>query len=129
MNTTGSPTTIKLNVPQQTHTPLETGANSPQQSAIMKIDNMNQKQAGLNNAVGGKRKKKGGAPDIQVPPTNTSSYNVNGAVKATLTSNLTSQANAEYDNGAYKGGKTKRRRTKRRSKKTRRHRSRKYRRH
>jgi hypothetical protein len=129
---------VALDIPKQTQTPLESGANSPQQSALMKIDNMNQKQAAM-NSLGGKRIKRGGkrikrgGGTIEIPPTNTSSYNLNNDVKNVMTSNIKSQVNAEYDNGAFKGGKTKRRRTRRKNNKktkhTRRRRSCRHRRH
>jgi hypothetical protein len=137
-------------IPQQTHQPLLAGANSPQQSAFMKLDNMNQKQAAMNNIggkrkkMGGKRKKMGGA-NIEVPPTNSSSYNVNANVKQALSSNITSQSNSEYDSYAFKkGGKTLRKRslrkkskryrinrrnTNKKTKHTMRHKTRRYRRH
>ena len=126
-------TSVKLNVPQQTPAPLVPGAGSPQESAVMKVSNMNAEQTALNNAVGGKIKKRGGAATIEVPPTASSSYNVNAQVKAAVSSDLNSQANAQYDNKAFTKGGSKRRRTRRRSnkktKKTKKTRSRRYRRH
>ena len=124
---------VNLNIPQQQQTPLAAGANSPQDSAIKNTTNMNAKQAAL-NSIGGKRIKRGGANNIEIPPTSTASYNVNGGVKNAVSTNLVSQANAEYDKNAYKMGgrrKSKRRRTRRRTnkktKKTRRHKSHRYR--
>lgn len=122
---------VQLNIPQQQHTPLTPGANSPQQSAAMKIDNMNKTQAEVNK-IGGKIKKNGGG-NIEIPPTSTASYNANGTVASSMTNNLTAQANSEYDKGAFvKGGSKKRRtihKTKKRSKhRKRRHRTRRYRR-
>jgi hypothetical protein len=127
---------VNLKVPQQEPTPLTPGANSPQQSAFMKIQNMNTTQAAVNSAAnGGKRRKKGkkgkrvggGNGTIQIPPTSTASYNVNGIVKNSVSSDLTSQSNAEYDSLAYKKGGSKKRKTRRKTrrrihKKTRRHR-------
>jgi len=119
---------VKLDIPQQTHTPLQPGANSPQQSAVMKIDNMNQTQAAMNR-LGGKRKKRGGGT-IEIPPTNESSFNANGTVRDNMTRNIISQVNGEYDSGAFKGGKSKRRRTRRKNnKKTKHTRRRRHRRH
>lgn len=119
---------VEIEIPQQTQTPLETGANSPQQSALMKIENMNQKQAAM-NSLGGKRKKRGGGT-FEIAPTSNASYDANGSVKDVMTSNIKSQVNAEYDKAAFKGGKSKRRRTRRKNnKKTKHTRRRRQRRH
>jgi len=128
----------KLIIPQQQHTPLITGASSPQQSAVMKINNMNEMQSALNK-IGGRYKKykkyKGGVGGtIEIPPTSITSYNVNGLVGTSVGANLIGQANSEFDKGAFIKGGSKRRRTihktKRRSTKSkkRRHRTRRYRR-
>lgn len=111
---------VKFDIPQQQKAPLTPGANTPQQSAAMKIDNMNKMQSAVNKVGGKYRKyKKGGA--IEVQPTSTSSYNVNGIVKDVVSNDVKAQANGEYDKGAFnKGGSKKYRKnkkTKRRSKK------------
>jgi hypothetical protein len=115
---------VKFNIPEQQKAPLTPGASTPQESAAMKIDNMNKIQAQVNK-VGGKYKKykKGGA--IEVQPTSTSSYNVNGIVKDVVSNDVKAQANGEYDKGAFSKGGSKRyrknKKTKRRSKKRTRH--------
>jgi len=114
---------VNVKVPEQQLTPLTPGSSNPQQSAAMKISNMNEQQVAVSKigGIGKKRrgigKKRGGA-SIEVQPTNTSSMNVNGLVAKVATNDVNSQANAEFDKGAFKGGRT-RRRTKRRIKKTR----------
>jgi hypothetical protein len=112
---------VKFEIPQQQKSPLTPGTSNPQQSAAMKIENMNKEQSAINK-VGGKKYKKykrGGA--IEVPPTSTSSYNVNSIVKDVVSNDVKSQANSEYDKGAFSKGGSKRyrknKKTKRRSKK------------
>jgi hypothetical protein len=119
---------VDIKILEQSHTPLTPGSTSPQQSAAMKIQNMNQTQASVNKIGGIRRKKysrrkKRGGNTIAVPPTSTSTMNVNGLLAKVATSDVNSQSNSEFDKGAYKGG-SKKKRTRRRSKnkKTRRHR-------
>jgi len=118
-----------IKIPQQQLTPLTPGANSPQQSSFMSVQNMNQTQTALNNAAqGGKKKKKGGGI-IEISPTSTASYNVNGIVKQTATGDITSQVNSVGDKGAFvKGGSKKRksRRKQRRKQSRKQRRSRRY---
>lgn len=119
---------VQFNIPQQQKAPLTPGASTPQASAAMKIDNMNKEQAAVNK-IGGKKYKnfnKGGGT-IAIPPTSTSSYNVNGIVKEVVTNDVKAQANGEYDKGAFSKGGSRRyrnrksKKTKRRSKKRSRH--------
>ena len=110
--------TADIKIPVQQQTPLIPGSTSPQQSAFMKMNNMNQTQTALNNAVqGGKRKKGGGNFEIQ--PTSTASYNVNGVLAKTATGDITSQVNSQYDKGAFVKGGSKRRKSRRRQKRSR----------
>ena len=107
-----------IKIPEQQPYHLTRGSTTPQESALMKMNNMNQTQAALNNAVqGGKRKKGGGNYEIQ--PTSTASYNVNGVVKQTATDTITSQINSQYDKGAFVKGGSKRRKSRRRQKRNR----------
>jgi hypothetical protein len=116
---------VKYDIPQQQKAPLTPGSSTPQQSAAMKIENMNKEQSAINKIGGKKYKKytKGGA--IEIPPTSTSSYNVNGIVKDVVSNDVKAQANGEYDKGAFSKGGSRRNRknkkTKRRSKKRTRH--------
>jgi hypothetical protein len=123
---------VQLNIPQQQHIPLTPGANSPQQSAAMKIDNMNKTQSAINK-IGGRYKiyKTFGGANIEIPPTSTASYNSNNIVKGAVTNSLNTQANSEFDKGAFKAGSKRHRKihkTKRRNSKSkkRRHRTRRY---
>ena len=121
---------VKFDIPKQDPIPLTPGANSPQQSAYMANNNMQQSQTALNNAVSGGKKTRsfntkskfyslgGNTGTIPIQPTSTASYNVNGIVKTTAGSSINSQSNAEFDKLAFKGGskkiRTKKRRTNRR---------------
>ena len=110
---------VDIKIPEQQQSTLTPGSNSPQQSALMKMNNMNQTQTALNNAAqGGKRRKKGGG-NINIQPTSTASYNVNGVVKQTATGDIKSQVNSEYDKGAFVKGGSKRRKSNRRQKRSR----------
>jgi hypothetical protein len=105
---------VDIKIPEQQQYTLTPGSTSPQQSALMKMNNMNQTQTALNNAAqGGKRRKKGGG-NIEIQPTSTASYNVNGVLKQTATGDITSQVNSVGDKGAFVTGGSKRRKSKRR---------------
>jgi hypothetical protein len=109
-------------VPVQQPIPLLTGANSPNQSAIMKMNNMNNTQAGLNKAAqGGKRKKIGGnGKMLEIQPTSTANMNLNPLLKNVATSDINAQVYGQYDKGAFKmGGSKRRRRTNKRTKRRR----------
>jgi hypothetical protein len=122
--------TVELKIPQQQNAPLTPGASTPQQSALMKIENMNKEQTAINKIGGKKYKKyKKGGGSIAIPPTSTSSYDVNHIVKDVVSNDLRAQANGEFDNGAFKKGGSKKyrknKKTKRKSiKKTRNNRTR-----
>jgi hypothetical protein len=113
--------TVELKIPQQQNTPLTPGASSPQQSALMKIENMNKEQTAINKIGGKKYKYKKGGGSIEIPPTSTSSYDVNHIVKDVVSNDLRAQANGEFDKGAFKKGGSKKyrknKKTKRKSKK------------
>ena len=112
-----------IKIPEQQPYHLTRGSTTPQESALMKMNNMNQTQAALNNAVQGGKRKKGGGNDVtgavHVQPTSTASYNVNGVVKQTATDTITSQINSQYDKGAFVKGGSKRRKSRRRQKRNR----------
>jgi hypothetical protein len=94
------------------------GAGNPRDSAMMANQNMNAKQANLNNAVGGRRRKyRGGQSGSVVVPQMQMQYtaqngnsNPNSQIKGLSSTSMQTTANSVYDNQAsQKGGSRKRR--------------------
>jgi hypothetical protein len=96
------------------------GAGNPRESALMANQNMNAKQASLNNVVGGRKKRlyKGGdskpstivVPQMQLQYTpQNGNTNPNTQIKGLSSTGMQSSANSVYDNEATKGGSRKRR--------------------
>ena len=113
-------------VPEQQHAPLMPGASSPQQSAYLKVTNMNNTQSAVNKIGGIRRRKirRGGGGTIAIQRTDNSTIDVNPLLAKVAESNVRAQAAGEFDNKAsVKGGskrrESKRRRTRRRTKKSR----------
>lgn len=108
-------TTITNTAPGLTHpTMIGMQAGNPKDSAIANQNLMNQKQAALSAAVGGKRKKKGG--DIAVPqfqmqytPQGGTGQDPNALIQQNSQTSTQSVENASMDSNALvKGGKKKR---------------------
>jgi len=96
------------------------GAGNPRESALMANQNMNTKQASLNNAVGGRtRKYKGGQPatiivpqmKMQYTPQNGNS-NPNSQIADLSSISMQHSANSVYDNQATQNGGSRKRRYK-----------------
>jgi len=96
------------------------GAGNPRDSAFMATQNMNAKQASLNNAVGGrKRKYRGGQPatiivpqmQMQYTPQNGNS-NPNTQIAGLSSTSMQHSANSVYDNQATQNGGSRKRRYK-----------------
>jgi hypothetical protein len=104
---------VDIKVPQQELQPLTPGSSNPQQSAAMRISNMNNTQAEIGR-IGGKNKKRGGGY-IEVQPTSTATMNLNPLLAKVAGNNVNAQANSEFDNAAFKKGGSKRRRKTRRN--------------
>jgi len=102
---------VDIKVPQQQLPPLTPGSTNPQQSAAMRITNMNNTQTEISR-IGGKNKKKGGSY-LQVQPTSTSTMNLNPLLAKIATNDVNSQSNSEFDKAAFKGGSKRRRKTRR----------------
>ena len=116
---------VDIVVPVESQNPLVNGASNPQQSAFLKIQNMNNVQAQVNK-TGGVKKKRGGVKkkrggggniggNIEVKPTSTATMNVNGILKNAATGSINAQVNSEFDKGAFKGGSKTRRKSRRKS--------------
>lgn len=110
--------------------------STPKDSAIMAMNNMNQKQSSLSNAVGGKRRRfyrKGGAvvvPQYNMPyaPQNGPGQSPNNQIVNNSQNSMQSTANSVYDSqatvmtggvnnvkwGCYSGGKQRKSKSKRR---------------
>jgi hypothetical protein len=94
-----------------------TGAGNPRDSAMMSIQNMNNKQANLNASVGGgKRRKFRGGAEVQVPqmqmlyqPQGGLGSNPNDQIKANSSTSMQSIAWSAKDNEATKVGGSRRR--------------------
>ena len=111
---------VNFKVPEQQQAPLQPGATSPQQSAYMKVSDMNNTQTAVNKIGGIRRRKiRRGGGTIAIQPTNTTTINVNPLLANVATSNVRAQAAGEFDNKASVKGGSKRRRTRRRTKKSR----------
>ena len=89
-------------------------AGNPKDSAIASQNQMNQKQASLSAAVGGRRKNKKGG-DIAVPqfqmqytPTGAAGQNPNDVITQNAGVSTQDAENAKYDNYARVGGSRKR---------------------
>jgi hypothetical protein len=88
------------------------GAGNPRDSAIMANQNMNTKQANLNNAIGGRRHKyKGGdstqvvVPQMQMQYTaQNGNSNPNSQIQGLSSTSMQGSANSVYDNLATKKG-------------------------
>ena len=108
-------TTVTTTAPGLTQpTMIGMQAGNPKDSAIANQNLMNQKQASLSAAVGGRRKKKGG--DIAVPqfqmqytPQGGQGQNPNALIQQNSQTSTQSVENASMDSNALvKGGKKKR---------------------
>jgi hypothetical protein len=94
------------------------GAGNPRDSALMAGQNMNAKQASLNNAVGGRRRKyKGGQPATIIVPQMQMQYtpqngttNPNTQIKSLSSTSMQGSANSVYDNQATQNGGSRKRR-------------------
>jgi hypothetical protein len=94
-------------MPSQTLIPLPPGASSPMAAGVINQQNQNKLQNQLGSGKKRRRKSRGGASVVQVPPVSTSSPNpqLTGQNYTDLTKLAsTSQSNAQYDNLAQKGG-------------------------
>jgi hypothetical protein len=96
------------------------GSGNPRDSAMMSNQNMNNKQANLNNAVGGRRRKYRGGDSSQVvvpqmqmqyTPQNGTS-DPNSQIKGLSSTSMQGSANSVYDNQAAQSGGSKKRRYK-----------------
>jgi hypothetical protein len=110
--------------------------SNPQQSAILTQTNMNQKQASLGNAVGGRKKKGGAVPvpqfNMPYPVQNGPDQSPNTQIVANSQNSMQSSANRVNDNlatsmkggfvkwGCYSGGIKRRTRRTRKTRRTRR---------
>jgi len=110
---------VNFVVPEQQHAPLMPGANSQQESAYLKVSNMNNTQSAVNKIGGIRRRKIRRGGTIAIQPTNSSTMNVNPLLAKVAESNVRAQAAGEFDNKASVKGGSKRRRTRRRTKKSR----------
>jgi hypothetical protein len=102
---------VDIKVPQQELPPLTPGSSNPQQSAAMRITNMNNTQTEISR-IGGKNIKKGGSY-LEVQPTSTSTMNLNPLLAKIATNDVNSQSNSEFDKAAFKGGSKRHRKTRR----------------
>ena len=118
-------------------------SSNPKDSAIQYLNNMNQKQASLVNAVGGSKKRKGGAisvPQYQMlyPVQNGPGQDPNSQIMTNSATGIQAAANRSYDSlatnmtggsflkwGCYSGGRMRTRKTKTRKTRTRKTRTRK----
>jgi hypothetical protein len=119
MSTNNQPVYPGLQQPQiSSFTP---GAGNPRESAMMANQNMNAKQANLNNVVGGRKRRhyRGGQPATVVVPQMQMQYtpqngstNPNLQIKGLSSTGMQSSANAVYDNQATQNGGSRKRRYK-----------------
>ena len=97
------------------------GAGNPRESAMMANQNMNAKQASLNNVVGGRKRRhyRGGQPATVVVPQMQMQYtpqngntDPNSQIKGLSSTGMQSSANAVYDSKAAQNGGSRKRRYK-----------------
>jgi len=112
---------VNFLVPEPQRAPLMAGATSPQESAYLKVSNMNNTQSAVNKIGGIRRRKirRGGGGTIAIQRTDTTIMDVNPLLAKVAESNVRAQAAGEFDNKASVKGGSKRRRTRRRTKKSR----------
>lgn len=127
--------TTQYNIQQPQVKPLPSGASTPQQAGVVRMQANNQTQNANNQALAGGRKNKRGGGSITIPPTkvyytetSAGSNSVNAQTKANVTASVQNQENKSMDSGAFqKGGKKRNKSRKSGKRKSKRRRTRKYR--